>query len=160
MAFAFGQQRVAEWSAVVLTLLVLVGAFGYYAEIVQGEAEAAAIKSTLGSLRTAFVLDHLKQKMDESNGSVAVVQRNPFLLLNATPPNYVGDREGQGPEPLLPGTWVYDTLCICVGYSPAHSQWVQGADVAQTLWFRISAPPPPFQLHATQRYNWRGDTLN
>lgn len=155
-----GSQRIAEWSALSVVVLVLIGVFGWQVEIVQGQAEAAAIKSTLGALRTAFVLEHLRQQVQDDGGHVAPVQRNPFLLLARTPPNYAGDRGNMGTGMVQPGFWMFDPLCNCVGYTPVHSQWVENKNESQTVWFRISQPPGALQLTPAGPYMWRGDILN
>lgn len=148
-------RRVAEWSAVAVVVLTLVGFFGREVAVVQGQAEAAMIKSRLGALRTALVIDQLAQSV----GRVALLQRNPFLLLDPVPADYAGHRDPARPALLAPGSWVYDGVCRCIGYAPAHSQWLDNADADQTLWFRISEPPGPLQITPVARYVWRDEAL-
>jgi len=152
----FPSGRVLEWSLLTAVVLVLMGIFGRQVLIVQGQAEVAAIKSTLGSIRTAFVLDHLKQQVEGNARNVASGQRNPFLLLEPTPPNYV-DQPAQGEQPL--GSWRFDAECVCIVYTPVHSQFLENASADPTLWFRISPPPGPFQVTPTDRYVWQGEVL-
>ena len=149
-------RRVLEWSILAIVVLVLMGIFGRQVQIVQGQAELATIKSTLGSIRTAFVLDHLKQQIDGNARNVASGQRNPFLLLKSTPANYVG-QPAKGELPV--GSWMFDAECVCIAYSPVHSQFLENASADPTLWFRISPPPGPFQVIPTERYVWQGELV-
>jgi len=152
----FASNRVVEWSIMTLVVLVLIGVFGRQIQIVQGQAEGAVIKSTLGALRTAFVLDHLKQQSASQGANVVSGQRNPFLLLESVPSNYGGELASVG---LAPGTWAYDPVCICIGYAPVHSQFLENKSADPTLWFRVNSPRPPFQITPTERYIWQGEVL-
>lgn len=152
----FSSARLLEWSILAVVVLALIGIFGRQVKIVQGQAELATIKSTLGSIRTAFVLDHLKRQVAGNAGNVASGQRNPFLLLESTPANYIGqDVNGELPV----GSWRFDAECGCIAYTPVHSQFLENASADPTLWFRISPPPGPFQVTPTERYVWQGEAL-
>ena len=69
--------RMIEWSLVVALILLLALVFAYKVHVLRGQAELATVKSTLGALRTAFVIDHLHASIT-GNRSVAPVQHNPF----------------------------------------------------------------------------------
>ncbi|PJC16261.1 MAG: hypothetical protein CO066_02805, partial [Comamonadaceae bacterium CG_4_9_14_0_8_um_filter_60_18] len=56
-------RRPVEWLAMALLLLVLIGTFVHYSRFVQSQAEVAAIKSTVGALRTALVVEHLRRQV-------------------------------------------------------------------------------------------------
>jgi hypothetical protein len=149
---------VVEWSLLLLVILVVAAVFVRQFRYVQGQGELAALKTTLGALRTALLLDHLKQAVDDPAG-LRPVQRNPFLLLAPVPANYAGalaSAKGQG---LRPGTWVFDAYCHCIGYEPLYPYALDLASDAPTLWFRISAPPGPLQIQAMQTTLWQGQPL-
>jgi hypothetical protein len=149
-------RRVLEWSILAVVVLVMMGIFGRQVQIVQGQAELATIKSTLGSIRTAFVLDHLMQQVEGNAKNVASGQRNPFLLMKAIPSNYVEQAvKGELPS----GSWMFDAECVCIAYTPVHSQFLENASADPTLWFRISPPPGPYQIAPTERYVWQGEVL-
>jgi hypothetical protein len=153
-------RRLVEWSLLVLVLLVVVGVFGRQFRVVQGQGEMAAIKTTLGALRTAFVIDYLKTVAETGNRNVAPAQRNPFLLLDHIPANYAGKLSELKGQPVPPGSWVFDAYCNCIGYEPMYPQSLETADASPTVWFRISALPAPFQITPVQSYVWQGEVLN
>ena len=145
-------RRGAEWSILLAVLLVLVVAFGREFRVVQGQGELAAIKTTLGALRTALVIDHL-HAATSGRQAVAQPQRNPFLVLDHAPANYAGVLGAVKPDAIPPGNWVFDAYCNCIGYEPLYAD-------APMLWFRVSAPPGPLQISPLQIYKWQGQTVN
>ena len=152
-------RRILEWSLLLLVILVVAGLFVRQFRNVQAQAERAAVQTTLGALRTALLLDHLKGVVDGANASRSV-QRNPFLLLAPVPANYAGalaSAKGQG---LKPGTWVFDAFCNCIGYEPLFPQALAMPTDAPAMWFRVSAPPGPLQIQAMQAYRWQGQLLD
>lgn len=153
------RRRMLEWSLLLLVILVVAGMFARQFRNVQAQGELAAVKTTLGALRTALLLDHLKGVVDGTNAS-RPVQRNPFLLLAPVPANYAGalaSAKGQG---FKPGTWVFDTFCNCIGYEPLFPQALDMPSDAPAVWFRVSAPPGPLQIRAMQAYLWQGQVLD
>jgi hypothetical protein len=152
-----------EWGFVALVIAVLMAAFGRQVSQVQGQAERAAIQSTLGVLRTALVVEHLRQaagSVGSGPASVALAQRNPFLLLRTLPINYVGEYSARQITELAPGSWLFDPVCACVGYLPLYPQWVEPTPNGTALWFQVSSPPGPLQITAQSRYEWQGQVLN
>ena len=154
-----GNRRIVEWSVMVLVVLATAGVLGREFRIVQGQGELAAIKTTLGALRTALVIDHLKNNAID-NKPVAQTERNPFLLLDHTPGNYAGLLAALKGQPLPQGSWVYDTYCNCIGYEPLFPRALDHTADSPTVWFRISAPPGPLQITPAQKYVWQGEVLN
>jgi hypothetical protein len=148
---------VVEWGLTVLVILVMTGVFGRQFRTVQGQGELAALKTTLGALRTALVIDHLKNTVDGQTR--APVQRNPFLLLDHVPSNYFGTLASLKGQPLPPGNWVFDGYCNCIGYEPLYPQSLENPGDAPTVWFRISAPPGPLQITPVQEYMWQGEVV-
>ena len=153
-------RRAVEWSLLVLVILVLMAAFAHQLRVVQAQGELAAIKTTLGALRTALVIDHLQAATTSKGQLVEIAQRNPFLLLDHVPGNYVGAMAGSNADTLPPGNWVFDAYCNCIGYGPMYPFALTEGGGAPTLWFRISAPPGPLQISPVQAYRWQGELLN
>lgn len=161
-------RRGLEWS---LLLIIVVLVAGYYVRefrFVQGQGEAAAVKTTLGALRTALLIDHLKGVVDGTPPG-RPVQANPFLLLDHVPANYAGalgrrtvqvQQEQQERPVQQAGTWVFDADCHCIGYWPLYPQGLNTPTDAPALWFRISKPPGPLQIRAMQRYVWQGQLVD
>jgi hypothetical protein len=149
------KRRAWEWCLLAKVILVLFGYFLREFRTVQAQGEAAAVKSTLGSLRTALLLDFLQREANHTAASVAV-QRNPFLLLDNVPENYAGLLDSAKGKTLQGGTWVFDTYCVCIGYEPLNTQGLSVEETASTLWFRVGAPPGPLQINAMQAYRWAG----
>jgi len=149
-----------EWGILLVLLLVLVGVFGRQIRMVQGQAELAAVQTTLGALRTAFVLEHIKQTVAGHAKTVAAPQRNPFLLLESVPPNYVGERAVLQLESTAQGSWVFDPVCSCVGYVLRYPQWLDSPADLPALWFSVAGSSAPLSISAMQTYMWQGQVVN
>ena len=153
-------RRWAEWGILLAAVMVLVGAFGREFRLVQGQGELAAIKTTLGALRTALAIDHVYLAATGKNARVQP-QRNPFLVLDHVPANYAGVLGAViTADAVPPGNWVFDTYCNCIGYEPLYPHALDDASDAPMLWFRVSAPPGPLQIAPLQNYRWQGQTIN
>lgn len=128
-----------------------------------GLAEAAAIKSTLGALRTTFVLHHLQLQVSAPANiepERRASQRNPFELLEEYPTNYAGViRESQVAK-LPRGKWIFDPDCVCIGYLPLRPEWLSSGSGGRMVWFAVSQPPGPFMLTKRENYLWQGDVLD
>ena len=152
-------RRVMEWCFLGLVIVALIMVFGHHVRQLQGRGELAAFKTTLGALRAALVTDYLQHSASNSARPVALLQRNPFELLQRQPVNFAGEvRQEPGAE-LAPGSWVFDPVCVCVGYLPIYPQWFDSASGEPLLWFRISAGLPPFQLSAKEAYLWFDEAI-
>lgn len=149
-----------EWGIVAVTVLVIAGVFGRQVRVVQGQGELAAVQSTLGALRTAFVIDHLQQMVGAPKLRVAVPQRNPFLLLKNVPANYAGESAVQKLDGVAPGSWVFDPDCGCIGYLLLYPQWLESPPDTAAVWFRVGAPPEALQITPLKAYVWQGQSLN
>ncbi len=150
-------RRVLEWSLLLLVIVLVAGWYVQAFRVVQAQGEAAAVKTTLGALRTALLIDYLKG-VAEGAPAARPVSANPFLLLDRVPPNYAG-QHGQSGQPQTAGTWVFDAQCRCIGYEPLYPQGLNTPADAPGLWFRISAKPP-LQIQALQAYRWLDETLD
>lgn len=152
--------RVLEWGMVVLVLLTLMGVFERHVQGVQSQGEFAAVKSTLGALRTALVLDFLQQTVHTASPNVVAQQRNPFLLLKAVPANYAGEFGALHMETVAPGSWVFDPNCGCIGYLPMYPQGLESPAPTPVIWFKVGGAPGPLQMTAMDTYLWQGQVLN
>ncbi|APW41275.1 hypothetical protein RS694_01100 [Rhodoferax saidenbachensis] len=154
----------AEWGVLLLLVLVLATVFVRQVRQVQGQAELAQIKSTLGALRTALVVAHLEATVATGRGNAQhagmPAQRNPFLALASLPANYAGVATPEEMVALPGGSWVFDPVCACVGYHPMESDRLELPQGEQSLWFQISPPPGPLQLRAQMPYVWMGQVVD
>jgi hypothetical protein len=149
--------RVLEWGALLAVVLALAFLFFRQVRVVQGQAELAGIKSTLGALRTAFVLGHLKQAVSVSSADATQAQRNPFLLLERLPSNYAGEASAGVDDSQPTGSWMFDPRCVCVAYIPQNPEWLELP--ASALWFRIETGTSPFRIEPSQVYVWQGEPI-
>lgn len=150
--------RMVEWGVLVLVILVLAGSFGYHAYRVQGQAERAAVISTLGALRTGLAIEHLRASV-ASHTSSAQSPNNPFEVLQRLPPNYGGLVAGRNVEATTPGNWVFDPDCPCIGYKPMHAQWLEQPADAPALWYHIRRDSAVRELQPMQDYRWQGQMV-
>ncbi len=148
-----------EWSLLAALIVALALVFAYKVHVVRGQAELAAVKSTLGALRTAFVIDHLQRSVTPG-GAVAAPQPNPFVLLQRRPSNYFGQWSAADAATLSGGSWVFDPYCVCVGYLPLYPEWLESPSGDTMAWYRVDGAPGPWQLTAKEAYRWQGQVLN
>jgi hypothetical protein len=151
---------VAEWTLLLLLILVVFLLFARQVNLIRGQAELSAIQSTLGALRTALVLDQVQRSVQGSvqggASTVASGQRNPFDLLQARPLNYRGAFQAQSLAALAPGSWVFDSDCPCVGYLPMDGQWLHSPNGDVMLWYQLKGAGSVMQLDAREHYLWQG----
>jgi hypothetical protein len=159
-SFVFINQRLVEWSLVALLMGALVVGFLHQVRVVQRQAEFANIRTTLGALRTAFVMQHLQAQMPGSNQSVAPMQRNPFDLLDRRPVNYRGVIDAKNLSLLPAGGWVFEPVCGCIGYLPLDASEFDSASGDAVAWFVVNTSSLPFQLTAKEAYVWQGQVLD
>jgi len=150
--------RLAEWSLLAGVIVVLGLVFARQVRVLQGQAELVAVKTTLGALRTTLVIDYLQKKVASGNSSAALTQRNPFELLQRRPVNYFGEMTAV--EAVPAGGWVFDPVCICVGYLPIYAQWFDSPSGEAMAWYQVSGEPGPLQLTAKEAYVWQGQVMN
>ena len=154
------RRSLAEWLLVALVIVVLALWFTRATRALQGQAERAAVKATLGALRTALVLDHLEKNLAAGQSSVALAQHNPFKLLQRRPLNYLGEMSAVDALAVAPGSWVFDALCDCVGYLPIDAEGFENASSERMAWYQVKGAPGPLQLVANQAYIWQGEAVN
>jgi len=148
-------RRLLEWLLVALLVLVLIGAFVHYSRSVQIQAELSAIKSTVGALRVALVVDHLKQQAAALK-TVSDARVNPFQLLGRVPGNYVGEVTLSQSSLVPPGGWVFAPDCVCVGYRPQDASALDGAPVDGLVWFEVRRNHGLLQLFPKENYQIYG----
>jgi hypothetical protein len=149
-----------EWSLVAGLILVLAVVFVHRVRVVQGQAELAAVRSTLGALRTALVIEHLQQSVKSGGVSVVAAQRNPFELLQRHPSNYRGEMTASDAAMGPAGSWVFDPACVCVGYLPMYAEWFDSPSGEAMAWYQLSGAPGPLQLTAKEAYVWQRQRLD
>jgi hypothetical protein len=159
-SFVYFNQKLVEWSLVALLLGALVVAFLHQVRVVQRQAEFATIRTTLGALRTAFVMQHLQAQMPGQNPTVAPMQRNPFDLLAQRPLNYRGAIQAKNLTMIPTGSWVFEPVCGCVGYVPSDGAEFDSASGDAVAWFVVNTSALPFQLTAKEAYVWQGQVLD
>ena len=159
-SFLFFNQRLVEWALVVLLIGALVVAFLHQARVIQRQAEFAGIRTTLGALRTALVMQHLQAQMPGQSQSVAMMQRNPFDLLERRPVNYRGVIQAKSLSLLPSGGWVFEPVCGCVGYLPLDGAEFDSASGDAVAWFVVNTSVLPYQLTAKEPYVWQGQVLD
>ena len=156
-----GWRRTIEWALAGLVVAVLVVVFARHMRVVQGQGEFAAVKTTLGALRTALVIDYLHRHADPASGeSVVKEPRSPFDLLQYPPVNYVGVVSARQAHVVAPGSWVYDSSCPCVGYRPLGDDWFDSPSGEPMAWYLLGGAPGPLQLTARERYLWQDQVLD
>jgi hypothetical protein len=141
-------------------IVVLAFVFARQVRVLQAQAELAAVRSTLGALRTALVINHLHQKVGGFSASVVNMQRNPFEVLAHRPVNYLGAMSASQVLGVPAGSWVFEPVCDCVGYVPLYSQWFVSPSGDVMAWYRLSGEAGPLQLTAKEAYAWQGEVMN
>ncbi len=153
--------RVVEWGMAALLLAALLVVFMSYMRAVQAQGEYAAVRTTLGALRTALVLDHLKRNADPVASVIVVTSpTSPFDLLDHRPVNYAGVVSARNSDGVPAGNWVFDPACPCVGYRPLHDGWLDSPSGDSMAWYVLSGAPGPLQLTARERYRWKDHVLD
>lgn len=152
--------RLVEWSLVATLIVVLALVFLHQVRAVQRQAELAAVRTTLGALRTAFVIQHLQLASAAQSRPAAVAQRNPFQLLQNRQANYFGEIRAADAAAVPPGNWVFDAECGCVGYMPADSEAFDSPSGEAMAWYRVETTVGPSQLAAKEAYVWQGQMMN
>jgi hypothetical protein len=152
--------RLLEWSVLAGVIVVLGVVFARQVRAVQGQAELAAVKSTLGALRTAFVIDYSRKHTKAGTSALVPTQLNPFELLENNPVNYRGAMTAVEAAKAPMSGWVFDPVCVCVGYLPLDDLWFDSPSGDVMAWYQVSGAPGPLQLTAKEAYVWQGKVVN
>lgn len=137
-----------------LVLVGLVWAFDHEVSVVQAESEKVMVWSTLAALRAGFAIDQLTRHVRP--GTPEPPDRNPFRLLQKLPANYAGEWAVRDVLQLPPGSWVFDPLCVCVGYRLLYPQWVEPKSETGAIWYSVGDARAEFQLTPHADYRWFG----
>ena len=148
-----------EWLLMVVLMLVLMVFFLHFAQRTKGQAELAAIQSTVGSLRTALVVEHIQQQVRSTSGQVVVAHLNPFEIVQQRPGNYRGKIDAAHVADVPPGSWVFVPTCSCVAYRPLDDQWLNSPSGDLLIWFKVVGAPGVLQLLPREKYLWGNDSI-
>ena len=143
-----------------LTLVTLVWVFGRQMQTVQAQGERLAVRFTLKILREAMVLEQILKRTQPTTAAAGAASRNPFTLLASLPANFAGEVSSSKADSIVPGNWVFDPECACVGYRLLYPQWLEPEQFADVIWFRLSPVPGEVRLIAQVPYIWLGQPLN
>lgn len=124
-----------EWIILSFVVLVITGILGYKLQKIHSQTELAAAQYTVGSLRTAMVLEHLRLKVDQDEEPRL---RNPFELLDPIPSNFVGERAMTEAHTVPPGHWFFDPFCECIAYRLLYSEWLDEPTGSEIISFRVA----------------------
>ena len=151
--------HIVEWGILAIVILILAGIFGRYAHQVQGQSERASVLATLGALRTALVLDQIHQTVAPQQRNTTRASENPFDALERLPVNYGGMVQNHNLDVVIPGNWVFDPECICVGYRPMDPDWLESPPGTQILWYSVVRESDLRQLRPMAVYQWQGQIV-
>ncbi len=141
-------------------LVALFWIFGRQMQIVQAQSERMTVRFTLKTLRDALVLDKFLKRVPSETGATNNLIRNPFLLLADLPANFAGEVSYSKAHTVVPGNWVFDPECRCVGYRLLHPERLEPEQFADVIWFRLSQAPVEVRLVAQAPYIWLGELLD
>jgi hypothetical protein len=153
--------RVVEWGIAALLVAGVVVVFMKYMREVQAQGEYAAVRTTLGALRTALVIDHLQHSVTPvPDAVVSKPLRSPFDLLDRHPANYAGVVSISKAQSVPAGNWVFDPACPCIGYRPLDDGWLDSPSGDVMAWYVLGGAPGPLQLTAREHYRWQEHVLD
>ena len=151
-------RRLVEWSVLALVVMTLVWVFGRQMQMVQAQSERLAVRFTLKILREAMLLEQILKRAQPTAAGLA--SRNPFALLESLPANFAGEIPSNKADTIVPGNWVFDPECGCVGYRLMYPQWLEPAQLDDTIWFRLSMPGAEVRLVPRVPYLWLDQPLH
>jgi prepilin-type N-terminal cleavage/methylation domain-containing protein len=94
----------------------------------RGEAEAAHVASTIGSLRSALGLEAARQVTREGIDALpALATVNPMTLLQQRPDQYAGARASGRADDYLPGSWYFESDTGMLAYRVRFPQYLDGS---------------------------------
>jgi hypothetical protein len=160
LASPLWSRRLIEWSIVVAVLIALIWVLEHQARVVQGQGEKVAIRSTLASLRAGLVIDQLMSHVRPAEAGGAAKVKNPFSLMQGVTTNFAGELAMRNIYSVPPGSWVFDPECGCVGYRLLYPQWLEPAQEAGAIWFRVGGAEGEVRLAPLAGYFWFGQRLN
>lgn len=93
----------------------------------RGDAEAAHVATTIGTLRSALGLQVAERIVNDSLDAIAELDgSNPMQLLGQTPGRYIGEIRSADPD-TPPGTWYFEKESGRLGYRLRYPQYLVGS---------------------------------
>lgn len=152
--------RMVEWGVLALLVLGFTWVFGQYAQRVHSQAERASVLTTLGALRTALVIQHLRHEVSGTVPADAqAASANPFDAVEQYPASYAGLVRGRDVGAVAPGQWVFDAECVCIGYKPMYLDWLDSGEKLEALWFQRRGSGGASLLVPLDRYVWHAQLV-
>lgn len=114
---------------IVISLVVLLFLTAYWRLLpLRGDAEAAHVATTIGTLRSNLGLVVAERILDDSlEGATGLAEANPMALLARPPGNYLGEIEpGQDAE-IPRGSWYFDPASRELRYRVRYPQYLEDA---------------------------------
>ncbi len=114
----------------------------------RGDAEAAAVATVAGTMRSALGMEVADRIVRDGPAAVAALEgANPMRYLAERPENYLGEVSGVDPANLPPGNWYFDLDSREVIYLVRYREY-----------FRSDLPGPPRLAFRTELvYNERSE---
>lgn len=153
-------RRPGEWLLMAALVVILLMVFMRYVRQVQGQSELAAIKTTVGALRTALVIDHLQRQVLPTKEQTLPPTRNPFEVIKQKPANYFGVVSKAQAASVPPGSWVFVESCPCVGYLPMDDLWLDSPSSDPLIWYAVTGMPGVLQLVPVEKYRWNNEWVD
>lgn len=117
---------------VLVGLLFLVAAWRLLP--LRGDAEAAHVASTIGTLRSALGLEVSERIVEDSLESAAALARsNPMALLASAPGNYAGEVTSAESPAISPGDWYFEVDSGQLRYRVRFPRYLADRPVAEPV---------------------------
>jgi len=111
---------------IVITLVVLLFLTAFWRLLpLRGDAEAAHVATTIGTLRSNLGVVVTERILSDSLDSVALLEgANPMTLLAQPPGNYLGEVDAREDRPIAGGSWYFDTASRELRYRVRYPQYL------------------------------------
>ena len=156
--YRFWNYRVVQWLVFLVFLSVVALVLARKAQEVQALAELTVVKSTVGALRTAMILEHARQQTDRAAATQPACE-NPFDCLEGLPLQYVGALPLERADTVAPGSWFYDSACPCVGYRLIYPHWLTEPSGRTFIAWRVEPTRGSPTLRPLEAYQWLEERL-
>jgi hypothetical protein len=125
----------------------------YYMELAERTAVNLTVRNVASAINVRIAHGLLR---GESTPASRLIQRNPFELAGATPPNYAGT-SGLDEGAVEAGTWAYDPQRGVLLYRPRVSRGLRVEDGGSLLRFRLEPADtgPGVLLVPAIPYTWQ-----
>lgn len=111
---------------IVIVLVVLLFLVAYDRLLpLRGQAEAAHVASTIGTIRSSLGLTVAQRVLEDGvSGLPEIAGGNPMNLLGSTPNNYMGEIESADDEQIPRGNWYFERATGKLGYRVRYPQYL------------------------------------